>query len=61
MPSGSGTCSTHLFQHDLHQRGPVHAMPAGTDVAPPQLDEFFLQQDAPLRTDDLCALELPQR
>jgi uncharacterized damage-inducible protein DinB len=44
-----------------HHRGPVHAMLARTDLAPPQLDEFFLQQDAPLRTDDLCALELPQR
>jgi len=30
-------------------------------VAPPQLDEFFLQQDAPLRADDLRALALPQR
>jgi uncharacterized damage-inducible protein DinB len=51
----------HLFQHDIIIRGPVHAMLARTDLAPPQLDEFFLQQDAPLRTDDLCALELPQR
>ena len=51
----------HLFQHDIHHRGQVHAMLAGTDVAPPQLDEFFLQQDAPLRADDLRALGLPQR
>jgi uncharacterized damage-inducible protein DinB len=51
----------HLFQHDIHHRGQVHAMLAGTEVAPPQLDEFFLQQDAPLRADGLRALGLPQR
>jgi uncharacterized damage-inducible protein DinB len=51
----------HLFQHDIHDGGQVHAMLAGTDVAPPQLDEFFLEQDAPLRADDLRALELPRR
>jgi uncharacterized damage-inducible protein DinB len=51
----------HLFQHDIHHRGQVHAMLAGTDVAPPQLDEFFLRQDASLRADDLRALGLPQR
>ena len=43
----------HLFQHDIHHRGQVHAMLAGTAVAPPQLDEFFLAQDADLRADDL--------
>ncbi len=46
----------HLFQHDIHHRGQVHAMLAGTEVAPPQLDEFFLAQDAPLRAADLAAL-----
>ncbi|WP_269583158.1 DinB family protein [Roseibium sp. Sym1] len=35
----------HLFQHQVHHRGQVHAMLAGTDVAPPQLDEFFLDFD----------------
>lgn len=35
----------HLFQHQTHHRGQVHAMLAGTDVAPPQLDEFFLDFD----------------
>jgi uncharacterized damage-inducible protein DinB len=49
---------THLFQHDIHHRGQVHAMLAGTDVPPPQLDEFFLAQDAHLRADDLRALGL---
>ena len=46
----------HLFQHDIHHRGQVHAMLAGTDVPPPQLDEFFLEQDAPLRAEELRAL-----
>jgi DinB family len=46
----------HLFQHDIHHRGQVHAMLAGTAVRPPQLDEFFLAQDAELRADDLRAL-----
>jgi uncharacterized damage-inducible protein DinB len=46
----------HLFQHDIHHRGQVHAMLAGTAVTPPQLDEFFLAQDADLRAGDLRAL-----
>ena len=51
----------HLFQHDIHHRGQVHAMLAGTQVAPPQLDEFFLAQDAPLRAAELEALGLGAR
>jgi uncharacterized damage-inducible protein DinB len=51
----------HLFQHDIHHRGQVHAMLAGTAVAPPQLDEFFLAQDAGLRAGDLRALGLAER
>jgi len=35
----------HLFQHQIHHRGQAHAMLAGTDVPPPQLDEFFLDWD----------------
>ena len=35
----------HLFQHQIHHRGQVHAMLSGTEVAPPQLDEFFLAFD----------------
>jgi uncharacterized damage-inducible protein DinB len=46
----------HLFQHDIHHRGQVHAMLAGSSVPPPQLDEFFLAQDAELRVADLRAL-----
>lgn len=54
-----GNLLSHLFVHQIHHRGQVHAMLAGTHVEPPQLDEFFLEQDAPLRTDDLRAIGLP--
>jgi uncharacterized damage-inducible protein DinB len=46
----------HLFVHQIHHRGQAHAMLSGTEVAPPQLDEFFLAQDAPLRADELREL-----
>lgn len=46
----------HLFEHDIHHRGQVHAMLAGTKVAPPQLDEFFCTQEAPLRAEDFAEL-----
>jgi uncharacterized damage-inducible protein DinB len=39
----------HLFEHQIHHRGQAHAMLAGTDVKPPQLDEFFMTDEAPLR------------
>ena len=48
----------HLFQHQIHHRGQAHAMLAGTAVKPPQLDEFFLAEEAPLRADELAALGL---
>lgn len=35
----------HLFQHQVHHRGQVHAMLSGTTVPPPQLDEFYLDFD----------------
>jgi uncharacterized damage-inducible protein DinB len=46
----------HIFQHDIHHRGQVHAMLAGTGIDPPQLDEFFPAADAPLRAPDLTAM-----
>jgi len=46
----------HLFQHQIHHRGQVHAMLAGTAVAPPQLDEFYCVGDAALRAEDFAAL-----
>ena len=46
----------HLFEHQIHHRGQAHAMLSSTTVAPPQLDEFFLEQDAAVRREDLSAL-----
>ena len=46
----------HLFAHQIHHRGQAHAMLAGTPVKPPQLDEFFLAEEAPLRAEELRAL-----
>ncbi|MEN4748663.1 DinB family protein [Pseudomonas sp. Ps21-P2] len=42
----------HLFQHQIHHRGQVHAMLSGTRIPPPQLDEFYLDGDLPLRASD---------
>ena len=42
-----GAILAHLFLHQIHHRGQAHAMLAGTKVAPPQLDEFFLAHGAP--------------
>jgi uncharacterized damage-inducible protein DinB len=46
----------HLFQHQIHHRGQAHAMLSGTQVAPPQLDEFFSVAEAPLRAEEFAAL-----
>lgn len=46
----------HLFMHQTHHRGQAHAMLSGTAVAPPQLDEFLMPSDAPLRAGDMAAL-----
>lgn len=46
----------HLFEHQIHHRGQAHAMLSGTAVAPPQLDEFFLAQDAEVRRKEIAAL-----
>ncbi len=46
----------HLFLHSQHHRGQAHAMLAGTSVPPPQLDEFFMADDAATRATDLAAL-----
>jgi uncharacterized damage-inducible protein DinB len=51
----------HLFEHQIHHRGQVHAMLSGTPIPPPQLDEYFLEQDAPLRAGELKALGFPLR
>ena len=51
----------HLFQHQTHHRGQVHAMLAGTQVAPPQLDEFIMRVDEPFRVMEMSALGWSER
>ena len=51
----------HLFQHQVHHRGQAHAMLAGTEVKPPQLDEFFSTGEAGLRAQDFAALGFDER
>jgi uncharacterized damage-inducible protein DinB len=47
----------HLFLHQVHHRGQVHAMLAGTSIKPPQLDEFILGDgDAEARVAEMAAL-----
>ena len=54
----AGAILSHLFVHQIHHRGQAHAMLAGTSVAPPQLDEFFLASDEPRRREELGRLGL---
>ena len=60
-----GTCNErvgallpHLFQHQIHHRGQVHGLLSQTDVAPPQLDEFYMawDWDADRRAPDFAEL-----
>ncbi len=46
----------HLHQHQTHHRGQVHAMLSGTEVKPPQLDEFLMPSEPQYRVDDMAAL-----
>lgn len=52
----TGKTLMHLFVHQIHHRGQIHAMLAGTAIKPPQLDDFFLDGDAPVRAADMQAL-----
>ena len=45
IPERVDALLAHIFQHQIHHRGQAHAMLAGTEVPPPQLDEFFLAFD----------------
>ncbi len=47
---------SHLFQHQTHHRGQVHGLLSMTPVAPPQLDEFIVGDDAAARAGDMAAL-----
>ena len=53
-----GDLLTHLFLHQTHHRGQAHAMLSGASVAPPQLDEFFLDYDLPKRAAETRRLGL---
>ena len=48
----------HLFQHDIHHRGQVHAWLSDAGIAPPQLDEFLLNEDRVQRDAELVKLGL---
>jgi uncharacterized damage-inducible protein DinB len=52
----AGHVLAHLFNHQTHHRGQVHAMLAGSAVAPPQLDEFMMPSEAHLRRAEMQAL-----
>ncbi len=64
MPRGGGRVQTdaaahllqHLFMHQTHHRGQVHAMLSATAVAPPQLDEFLMPSEPHLRTAEMALL-----
>ncbi len=46
----------HVFQHQIHHRGQVHAMLAGTRIEAPQLDEFYCAGEADERAQDFLEL-----
>ncbi|MGK3986819.1 DinB family protein [Sorangium sp. So ce136] len=56
-----GSVLLHLFVHQLHHCGQAYAMLAGTRVKPPQLDEFFMPAELPLREAELRELGLRVR
>ena len=58
IPERIGDLLAHLFIHQIHHRGQVHAMLSGTSVKPPQLDEFFLDYDLKLRREEVARLGL---
>ena len=61
LPERVAHVLAHLAMHQTHHRGQVHAMLAGTGVKPPQLDEFLMPSDAPLRRAELAALGWTER
>jgi uncharacterized damage-inducible protein DinB len=57
----AGHVLAHLFMHQTHHRGQVHAMLSGTAVKPPQLDEFLMPSDSQFRVSDMSALGWTER
>jgi uncharacterized damage-inducible protein DinB len=58
IPERVGDILAHVFLHDIHHRGQVHAMLSGISVRPPQLDEFLLDYDRKLRKAEVERLAL---
>jgi uncharacterized damage-inducible protein DinB len=58
IPERIGDLLAHLFLHQIHHRGQVHAMLSGTSVPAPQLDEFLLDYDEARRRDEVERLRL---
>lgn len=58
IPERIGDLLAHLFLHQIHHRGQVHTMLSGTSVAPPPLDEFFLDYDLRFRGEEVKRLGL---
>jgi uncharacterized damage-inducible protein DinB len=58
IPERIGDILAHLFLHQIHHRGQLHAMLSGTSVKPPQLDEFLLDCDRALRGEEVERLLL---
>ncbi|MDX8540130.1 DinB family protein [Mesorhizobium abyssinicae] len=58
IPEKIADILAHVFLHDIHHRGQVHAMLAGTSAPPPQLDEYLLDYDLKLRKDEVERLGL---
>ncbi|MXY33171.1 MAG: nuclease [Boseongicola sp. SB0664_bin_43] len=47
-----GALLPHLFQHQIHHRGQAHVQVGEAGIAPPQLDDFFLEWErAPIAQD----------
>ncbi len=69
MPRGGGRVQqdraahvlAHLFMHQTHHRGQVHAMLSGTAVKPPQLDEFLMPSEGHLREGEMLAFDWNER
>jgi len=60
LPEVTTRLLAHLFQHQIHHRGQLHAMLAGTAVEPPQLDEFYCANEAHLRATELAEIGLSE-
>jgi len=58
IPEKIGDILAHVFLHDIHHRGQVHAMLSGTSVPPPQLDEFLLDYDLKVRKEEVERLKI---